>query len=563
AVEIIKGSASALHGSSALGGVVNLISRRSGEEAEHSMVLNQTTRGGTDAVYFGAAPLSERWGATLLTGVHRQQRNDLDGDRWTDMPGYERLVVRPRFHHDGGNGRSGFLTGGFTAENRRGGTLPGGTVPGGGGYDERLGTRRADAGGLARWLQPGGSIVTIRGSAMEQRHAHLFGVTPEDDRHRTMFAEASTALPRRVFDRPVTYIAGAAVQHDSYRTEQLAAFGYRHTVPALFAQLDADPSHRVALSASVRADAHSEFGTSVNPRVSVLLRASEGNGLDEWTMRLSAGTATFAPTPFTEETETTGLTPLLPLTNLRAERARSVSIDIGGPLAVPGGTLEFNATGFASRVLHPVQAVSAGAGVGVGVGVAAPGGVERIALVNAPSPTNTIGAELLARLVRELGEDGPDGEEPPALRITASYTHLRSTECIPSPATTAAPAACGRRDVPLTPRHAVGMVAAVEHEETGRIGLELYYTGRQSLEDNPYRAESVPYLLAGVLAERVLPAWARGTRAFINFENITNVRQTRHDPLLLPRRGLGGRWTTDAWTELVGITVNGGVRLSF
>ncbi|MBA3889828.1 MAG: TonB-dependent receptor plug domain-containing protein, partial [Gemmatimonadaceae bacterium] len=42
AVEIIKGSASALHGSSALGGVVNLISRRSGEEAEHSMVLNQT-----------------------------------------------------------------------------------------------------------------------------------------------------------------------------------------------------------------------------------------------------------------------------------------------------------------------------------------------------------------------------------------------------------------------------------------------------------------------------------------------------------------------------------------
>ena len=46
------------------------------------------------------------------------------------------------------------------------------------------------------------------------------------------------------------------------------------------------------------------------------------------------------------------------------------------------------------------------------------------------------------------------------------------------------------------------------------------------------------------------------------FENIGNVRQTRYDSLLLPSRGRGGRWTTDAWTELSGFTVNGGVRFS-
>ena len=40
------------------------------------------------------------------------------------------------------------------------------------------------------------------------------------------------------------------------------------------------------------------------------------------------------------------------------------------------------------------------------------------------------------------------------------------------------------------------------------------------------------------------------------------MRQTRYDPLL-PVRGAGGRWTTDAWTELAGFTVNGGVRLGF
>ena len=41
------------------------------------------------------------------------------------------------------------------------------------------------------------------------------------------------------------------------------------------------------------------------------------------------------------------------------------------------------------------------------------------------------------------------------------------------------------------------------------------------------------------------------------------VRQTRYDSLVLPSRGRGGRWTTDAWTELAGFTVNGGVRFAF
>ena len=52
-------------------------------------------------------------------------------------------------------------------------------------------------------------------------------------------------------------------------------------------------------------------------------------------------------------------------------------------------------------------------------------------------------------------------------------------------------------------------------------------------------------------------------RLFVNGENLTGVRQTRYDPLLLSQRGRGGRWTTDAWTELAGFTVNGGVRFSF
>ena len=161
----------------------------------------------------------------------------------------------------------------------------------------------------------------------------------------------------------------------------------------------------------------------------------------------------------------------------------------------------------------------------------------------------------------EQHEEGEEGAEPPALRITASYTYLRATECDPDGA--AAVADCVRRAVPLTPRHAVGMVASVEQHGRSRVGLELYYTGRQTLDDNPYRAESRPYLLVGLLGERAFDTRAGVARLFLNLENPTNVRQTRHDPLLRRAAVGGGRWTTDAWTELSGFTVNGGVRFGF
>jgi iron complex outermembrane receptor protein len=175
--------------------------------------------------------------------------------------------------------------------------------------------------------------------------------------------------------------------------------------------------------------------------------------------------------------------------------------------------------------------------------------------VNARDHTRTWGGELLARLVHELS-----GDEAPVIRITGAYTFLRSTECDPG---TSPAVSCARREVPMTPRHAAGVVASLEQEGKSRIGLELYYTGRQLLDDNPYRDESKPYLIIGLLGERAFETRAGVARVFLNLENLTNVRQTRYDPLLLPSRGPGGRWTTEAWTDLSGFTVNGGVRFGF
>jgi iron complex outermembrane receptor protein len=91
-----------------------------------------------------------------------------------------------------------------------------------------------------------------------------------------------------------------------------------------------------------------------------------------------------------------------------------------------------------------------------------------------------------------------------------------------------------------------------------RAGLELYYNGRQPLDDDSYRTHSEPYLYIGALVERALgPA-----KLFVNAENLLDVRQTDWDPLVRPFMGRGGRWTNDVWAPLDGFVMNAGVRLS-
>jgi iron complex outermembrane receptor protein len=98
-----------------------------------------------------------------------------------------------------------------------------------------------------------------------------------------------------------------------------------------------------------------------------------------------------------------------------------------------------------------------------------------------------------------------------------------------------------------------------EDDDMGRAGFEMYFIGEQPLEDNPYRVSGKAYVLFGFLFERAFGP----LRAFVNLENVGNVRQTRTDPLVRPTRLPDGRWTVDAWAPLDGFVVNGGVRVTF
>ena len=506
--EVIKGVASSLYGAGAMGGVVNLVSRRPGTKPERQVLLNRSSRGATDAGFWYSTPLWKEWGLTLLGSVNGQQRTDVDDDGWADLPKYARAVVRPRLFWDNHAGRTFFATVGGTWEDRTGGSMPGMGLPATARpYVEALNTRRSDVGTAFHTLSANGVMWSARGSWSSQRQDHAFGEVSERDDHDTGFAELTL---RRAIARH-TLVGGIAVERDSFQPVDLPRFAYAFTVPGVFMQDDVDVARWLAISASARLDRHSEFGTFVSPRISGLVRRAA------WSSRLSYGTGFFAPTPVTEETEATGLSPLTVIGPLKPERGKSASFDV----TRASGPLSTTLTLFRSSVTDSVEVER----------------TEGFVLGNLSAPTTNTGVEALA--VWKTDD----------FSFVANYAYVRSQEAV----------AEGRVDVPLTPKHSVGLDAAWEWEGAGRLGVEWFYTGAQRLEANPYRTQSRPYSVFGVLATRRIGR----VLLFINGENLTDVRQTRWEPLVRPARGVDGRWTVDAWAPNDGRNINGGVRMSF
>jgi outer membrane receptor for ferrienterochelin and colicins len=510
-VEVIKGAASALYGGQALGGVINLVSRRPGDTPSGEVILNATTRDGQDFSAYGSAPIGKGWSGSMLTTLNRQTAHDLDGEGWIDIPGYDRWSIRPRLFWDGQDGSSIFVTLGAMNEERRGGTLSGRTAPDGQAFEQNQDTRRLDAGIV--YERPVGEtgFLQLRASGVDLDHRHRFGSLLEKDRHHTWSAEASLSGDTW----GASWLGGVAVQADDYGSDPFPGFDYRYTSPAVFAQVERDFSEQLTLAASARWDEHDRYGGQFSPRLSMLYRPGP------LTVRASWGRGFYAPTPFVEETEAAGLSRLEPLYGLKAETAETASIDFG----YASGPWETSLTLFGSDIDDAARLRTVGA--------------DRVSLENIPGVTRTRGLEALARW-----RSGP-------LVVTSSYLYVDATE----PEETGV----GRRDVPLTPRHSAGMVAMWEEHDRGRIGFEAYYTGTQPLEDDPYRSEGESYWELGLLGEVVLGRY----RVFLNLENLLDVRQTRQSPLVRPNRAPDGRWTVDAWSPLEGFVANAGVRIRF
>ncbi len=346
---------------------------------------------------------------------------------------------------------------------------------------------------------------TLAGTGMlyVQSRTRDFSDTREHERREaaTIEIELRGTAPRQ------TWVAGLAVDWFTTRSHDVGAKTYLSTRPGLFVHDDVQVAPWLSVSGSARLDHHNIYGVVLSPQGSVRVHSGP------WSAGVAAGQSYFAPTPLMEETEAAGLSRLSIAGELEKETARSVSADLTHKTGASVVTL----TVFHNHIDHPAL-------------------IDRTTytLRTEDEPVETHGVELLGTVRRV------------PFTLTGTYTYLKTREL-------------DGREIALTPRHSAGLIAEAQAQDWGRVGVQVYYTGVQRLDANPYRSESEPYTVTSLLGELRLGRW----RLFVTADNLTDVRQADWDPIARPSRAIDGRWTVDAWAPLAGRVINGGLRVLF
>ncbi len=95
-IEIIKGSSSTLYGGGAIAGLINLISKKPGDEREISFLVNATSAMGLDLSGYYSQKFTN-YGVTVLASRNTQKVYDNNDDNFSDLPQIDRYTINPKF----------------------------------------------------------------------------------------------------------------------------------------------------------------------------------------------------------------------------------------------------------------------------------------------------------------------------------------------------------------------------------------------------------------------------------------------------------------------------------
>lgn len=332
-VEVVKGPASGLYGSEAVGGLINIITK-SAEKAPRFSGQVMTTSWAEHNADLGAKFNAGKH--TSLVGVHYFRYDnpiDRNGDNFTDLALQHRASVFNKWRFNRRSNRAASLAGRYFWEDRWGGDMRWNRSFRGGDsiYGESITTKRWEL--IGNYQLPVAEQLHLAVSATGHQQRSFYGVTPYDGDQRILFGQLT--WDRKLGERH-SLLAGAAARHNYYDDNTTATADTaskrnrpdRVFLPGLFIQDEWKWNGSQVLLMGLRYDHHPVHGSIWTPRV-----AWKWNATPRSVLRLNAGTGFRVVNLFTEDhAALTGARAVEIREALRPERSYNVNGNYTAPL---------------------------------------------------------------------------------------------------------------------------------------------------------------------------------------------------------------------------------------
>lgn len=529
-VEYIKGSASTLYGGGAIGGLVNLLTKRPIKN-ETLLHLNMSHIGAKDFNAFVARRIG-KFGFTNLASMHLHSAYDADKDGYSDVPEVSKFNFNPKLFYYPDNKTEIYLGANVMIDNRAGGDMR-----------------------LIKDYHPD-TLHYFLDKQKSQRYTSQFSAKRDLNEHNSITLKNSISL----YDRFISINTDATGNQSEFAGKQLNSFSelnynlnkqkhnlsiglnhyyydfaeqnldtvqlrdqYNSTYGAYINHLW-DIHKKFSTELGFRAD-YSEAGSMVSkssgeffalPRLSMLYKMNRS-----FSLRMGGGMGYRMPSVFSEEAEPYGYQGVqaVDFVNVKAESSYGANFDFKyqSTFGTDNVLLTFNQMFYYNLIDNPILLSTDSMGL--------------LSYQNGTGPLNTRGFESQIKLTLYwftwfFGYTYTD-----AFLQTNTISEQRLT---------------------LTPQHSIKGDLLFVVDGKWRIGWDYEYKSEQLLSNG---VKSRPLFTTGIVVERTLGNFV----IFLNAENFTDVRQTKYESILS-----GPNITpqfTNIYAPLDGFFFNAGLKL--
>ena len=321
-IEIVKGPASSLYGSEAVGGLVNIITKKPQSAPKLSADVFSTTWEELNVDLGYKFNLGKK--ADVLTGVNyfvNQNRDDLNNDQFTDVTLQNRISIFQKWNIQRNNSRVFSLAGRYLYEDRWGGDIRWNKTFRGGDdiYGESIYTNRAEL--LGTYQLPVKEPIHFSFSLVNHDQDSRYGTT-------SYIANQKIAFGQLTWDKKIAnhdFLLGTALRYTYYNdntpaTEKQAE---KNWLPGIFLQDEISFRDQHTLLLGARYDYHSVHGGILTPRI-----AYKWNPNPTSVFRINAGTGFRVVNLFTEDhAALTGARDVIIENDLKPEKSYNINLN--------------------------------------------------------------------------------------------------------------------------------------------------------------------------------------------------------------------------------------------